>query len=297
MNVINLPTDLLRSFITVSDLGGYTKAGHVLNRTQPAVSLQMRRLEDLLDARLFVQNGKSLELTEAGKKLSVYARQILHLNDDAISQFKPKHATGGIRIGLPTDFAVSNLQDVVVKFSQTHPDVDLEICCDLSRNLLKQLHTDEINLAVALVAEDGQQYLIHSWEEQPVWAIGCDVYFDPKNPAPLVGHPKNCEYRKRMTEALEKNGRKWRLAYTSPDISGVQDAVEAGLGISALTNATLTKNMKKLGPNDGFPQLANIKIGLFYKLPRVSESGQELARDLLERIEDVTNQRLGWKAR
>ena len=109
MSVKNLPTELLRSFITVSDLGGYTKAGEVLNRTQPAVSLQMRRLEDLLGTKLFVQQGKQLMLSEAGKQLSVYARQILHINDEAVSRFKPQNVSGRLRVGLPTDFAVSYL--------------------------------------------------------------------------------------------------------------------------------------------------------------------------------------------
>lgn len=298
MSVKNLPTELLRSFITVSDLGGYTKAGEVLNRTQPAVSLQMRRLEDLLGTKLFVQQGKQLMLSEAGKQLSVYARQILHINDEAVSRFKPQNVSGRLRVGLPTDFAVSYLQETVIAYGKSNPDVELEICCDLSRNLLAQLHADEINLAVALTSEDRQQYLVHSWEEEPVWAIGKKVRFDPNDPViPLVGHPENCEYRKRMTEALERDDRQWRVSYTSSDISGVQHAVEAGLGISAMTNATMSKGMRELTNKDGFPKLANITIGLFYKLPGTSEAGKELASHLLERIDATTNRPTKWSSR
>jgi len=286
---INLPTDLLRSFITVADLGGYTRAGEVLNRSQPAISLQMRRLEELVDAQLISHDGRQLKLTEAGEILSAYARQILHLNDDAVAHFRPTDISGTIRIGLPTDYAVSYLQEVVARFALEHPEAKLEICCDLSANLLNGLHGNQINLAVALVAEDKKQYLVHAWEERPVWVVGKTSNADKEAPLPLVGHFENCEYRKRMTAALKNQDRQWRHAYTSPDISGVQDAVEMGLGLTALTRATLTGNMRVLGEVDGFPELEKIRIGLFYKLPRMPEAGRELANQLVENIDLATD--------
>ena len=150
MNV-NLPMELLRCFITVSDLGGYTRAGNVLNRSQPAISLQMRRLEELVGAKLIVHDGRKLKLTEAGVKLSAFARQILHLNDDAVSRFRPSDISGTIKIGLPTDYAVSYLQNTVTNFASDHFDTEVEICCDLSCNLLDRLRSDQINVAVALI--------------------------------------------------------------------------------------------------------------------------------------------------
>lgn len=283
---INLPTELLRSLITVADLGGYTKAGDALNRSQPAISLQMRRLEEMVGAKLIVSNGKGLKFTEAGEKLATYARQILHLNDDAVSEFQPKHVSGGVRIGLPTDFAMSYLQDTVLNFSNSHRDVDLEICCDLSCNLLTQLHSDEINLAIALIAEDKRQYLVQSWEEQPFWVMGKRAEFDLNGTVPLVGHPENCEYRNRMTEALEKHERKWRIAYTSPDISGVQHAVEAGFGVSALTHATLKDGMQILTAKQGFPSLKKISVGLFYKHSKLSLSGLKLSNHIISSLDE-----------
>ncbi len=286
---INLPTDLLRSFITVADLGGYTRAGEVLNRSQPAISLQMRRLEELVDAQLITHDGRQLNLTEAGEILSAYARQILHLNDDAIAHFRPTDISGTIRIGLPTDYAVSYLQDAVAHFALENPDRNLEICCDLSANLLNSLHGNQIDLVVALVAEDKKQYLVHAWEERPVWVVGKNSKADKEVPLPLVGHFENCEYRKRMTAALKSQDRQWRHAYTSPDISGVQDAVEIGLGLTALTRATLTNDMRVLDEADGFPELEKIRIGLFYKLPRMPEAGREIANHLIDNIDRATN--------
>lgn len=287
---VNLPTELLRSLITVSDLGGYTKAAEVLNRSQPAISLQMRRLEDLVGKKLIVHDGKQMKFTEAGLKLSAYARQILHLNDDAMEQFRPSNLSGTIKIGLPTDYAVSYLQDVVLQFTHDHPDTQLEIHCDLSTNLLDSLYADQTQLIVALVSEEKSQYLVHAWEERPVWAVSKGSKIKRQSPIPLVGHFENCEYRKRMTSALKKIDRKWRIAYASPDISGVQDAVEAGFGVTALTRATLTPKMRRLTEADGFPMLEKIRIGLFYKLPRVTEPGRKLANELINHIDVATRE-------
>ena len=122
MRSINLPTDLLRAFVTVIDLGGYTRAADALGRTQPAVSLQMKRLEELLDARLLSHEGRELKLTEAGEALAVYARQLLRLNDEAVARLKGRSAKGQIRVGLPTDFSVAFLEEAIVAFMQTLTD-------------------------------------------------------------------------------------------------------------------------------------------------------------------------------
>lgn len=286
---VNLPTELLRSFITVSDLGGYTKAGEVLNRSQPAISLQMRRLEELVGAKLIVHNKRQLRFTEAGIALLAYARQILHLNDAALAQFRPTHISGTLKIGLPTDYGVSYLQETVAQFLADHPQTNVEVCCDLSANLLNELHGDHLNLVVALVADDKKQYLVHAWEERPFWVVGQTSKADRQNPIPLVSHFENCEYRKRMTQALKRKNRNWRSAYMSPDISGVQQAVETGFGVTALTRATLTQNMRTLSEKDGFPQLEKIRVGLFYKLPRLSEAGRELAGQLIKSIDKSTD--------
>ena len=166
----------------------------------------------------------------------------------------------------------------------------MEVCCDLSANLLESLHSDQLNLVVALVAEEQKQYLVQTWEERPFWVVGKSSNAHTKSPLPLVGHFENCEYRKRMTQALKLKNRTWRSAYMSPEITGVQQAVEAGLGVTALTRPTLTKGMRTLSENDGFPQLEKIRVGLFFKLPRMSEGGRELATRLIASIDKSTDE-------
>lgn len=287
MRAINLPTDLLRAFVSVIDLGGYTRAADALGRTQPAVSLQMKRLEELLDAKLLSHEGRELKLTEEGEALALYARQLLRLNDEAVAQLKGRSAKGQLRVGLPTDFSVSFLQEAIVGFAGEQAKVVLSITCDLSRKLLDLLHADELDIVIALLAREKNPYLVRSWEERPIWAVARDFGLNRQAPVPLVTHPEGCEYRRRMTAALRAEGRDFRVAYTTPDIGGLQRAVSAGLGVTALTRKTLLADMRTLTSRDGFPAMESIRIGLFYKHQRLSGAGLMLVDSLIARMDEA----------
>ncbi len=287
MRAINLPTDLLRAFVSVIDLGGYTRAADALGRTQPAISLQMKRLEELLDARLITHEGRGLKLTEEGEALAVYARQLLRLNDEAVAKLKGRSAKGQLRIGLPTDFSVAFLQEAISDFARDQSQVTMTINCGLSRHVLDWLHADELDIALALLARDRNPYLVRSWEERPIWAAARDANVHKLNPVPLVTHPEGCEYRRRMTSALRAEGRDWRIAYTNPEIGGLQRAVSSGLGVTALTRKTLLADMRILNARDGFPALEPIQIGLFYKHQRLSGAGLMLVDSLISRMDEA----------
>lgn len=287
MRAINLPTDLLRAFVSVIDLGGYTRAADALGRTQPAISLQMKRLEELLDAKLLVHEGRELKLTEEGEALAVYARQLLRLNDEAVARLKGRSARGQIRVGLPTDFSVAFLQEALVDFAGEQTRVTMTITCDLSRRLLDLLHADELDIVIALLARDRNPYLVRSWNERPIWAVARDSSIGKQAVVPLVTHPEGCEYRRRMTAALRSEGRDWRAAYTTPDIGGLQRAVSAGMGVTALTRKTLLPDMRVLTSRDGFPAMEPIRIGLFYKHQRLSGAGLMLVDSLIARMDEA----------
>lgn len=289
MASVDLPVNLLRAFITVSDLGGYTKAAKVLHRTQPAISLQMKRLEELVGEKLLVPGEGTVNLTSHGKVLAGFARQILRLNDDAVARFRKPDVQGPLRVGLPTDYALAHLQSAVTEFGQNHAAVALSITCDISRNVLSDLHADRLDVVVALIDEANSQYLVRAWEEQPVWATSAGAKVHKATPLPLVTHPEGCAYRNRIVEALNRAGREWRVAYCSPGITGLQDAVAAGLGVSALTRKTLRAGIRTLSPRDGFPELEKIRIGLFYKHLRQSRAGLALIEQLIAGLDDAAD--------
>jgi len=283
--IVNLQTDLLRTFVAVVDLGGHTKAGEALGRSQPAISLQMRRLEQLIGAQLLVQEGRNLRLTADGEVLLSHARELVRLNDEVVGYFRRSVISGVLRIGLPSDYAVAFLQGELTNFSRNFPEVSLEIHCDWSREILDQLHSDELDIAFAMTATKSVPYLSRAWVERPIWAAAKDFVVDPDAPVPLAAHPEGCDYRTRMIQALDAAKRRWRITYTGPGITGLQNAVLNGFGVSALTRPTLLKGMRVLGEKDGFPPLEEIRVGLFYKHPRLSDAGLRLVNFLVARLD------------
>lgn len=283
----NLPTDLLRTFIAVVELGGHSKAGAVLGRSQPAISLQIRRLEELVRAPLLTQEGRSIQPTPAGDALLSYAREMVRINDEAVRYFHRSDVTGVLRIGLPTDYAVTFLQNTLTTFLHSHPEVDLEIHCDLSRELHQLLRSNDLDIIVATTSSTRMPYLSRSWAEQPIWAAAEAMKLPEGRPIPLGAHLEGCDYRSRMIDALDGAARRWRIVYTGPGISGLQNAVLNGLCITALTHATMLPGMRELGEADGLPQLEPLRVGLFYKHPRLSAAGLQLVSDLVASLETV----------
>ncbi|WP_095088300.1 LysR substrate-binding domain-containing protein [Mesorhizobium sophorae] len=286
-NIINFQTDLLRTFVSVIDLGAYTKAGDALGRTQPAISLQIRRLEELVGAPLIKQVGRTLLLTSEGEMLLSYAREMLRLNDEAASYFNRSEIAGVLRIGLPNDYAVAFLQGVITEYTNEHPDISLEIHCGWSADILDRLRADELDLAVAMVNNERSQYLSRSWIERPIWAAAETARFDLETGVPLAAHPEGCAYRARMIQSLDAAQIRWRVAYTGSGIAGLQNAVVNGFGVSALTRYTMLPGMRALDDKDGFPALAEIRVGLFYKHPRLSDAGIRLVNHIVARLDEA----------
>jgi len=284
---VNFQTDLLRTFVSVIDLGAYTRAGEVLGRTQPAISLQMRRLEELVGAPIIKQVGRTLMLTGEGEMLLSYAREILRLNDEAASYFNRARISGVLRVGLPNDYAVAFLQGVITEYTRRHPDISLELYCGWSADVLERLGADELDVAIAMVNSERAPYLSRAWVERPIWAAAREVSFDPAAGIPLAAHPEGCAYRARMIQALDAARIRWRVAYTGPGISGLQNAVVNGLGVSALTRYTMLPGMRALNEADGFPSLAEIRVGLFYKHPRLSDAGIRLVNHIIARLDEA----------
>lgn len=269
----NLPTELLRTFVTVIEVASYTHAATLLGRTQPAISLQMKRLEELVGQPLVVRVGRGVSLTERGEALIGHARQILRINDMAVSQFDQNTSGKALRIGLPVDYGVRLLQSCVTRLVRQHPDTNVEIKCDLSRNLIEALRKDELDIAVGLYPGGDQQFLHRYWLENPVWVAATGKTFRDIDPLPLIAHPYGCVYRDRMTDALKQSGRGWRVALSSPGIASLQQAVMDGLGVSCLTGPTMISGLQQLGARDGLPELKPLHIGLFYRQTRLGQSG------------------------
>jgi DNA-binding transcriptional LysR family regulator len=285
MPTVNLPTDLLRTFVTVIEVESYTRAADLLGRSQPAISLQIKRLEDLVGYKLITQKGRAMQVSERGEALAMHARQILRINDRAMGLFDQRSETATLRVGLPLDYAVRVLQENLTGLVHANAGLTLTIRCDLSPNLHDALLRDEVDMIVALYKGGDPQFLVRHWHEQPVWAGASGS--DPASfkDLPLVAHPPGCVYRQRMIDALQSARRGWRDVFTSPDIAAVQRAVRDGLGFSCLTSSTIQTGMRQITARDGLPELEPLQIGLFYRQTRLGSWGDLVAGCLTETIQ------------
>lgn len=281
---VNLQADLLRTFVTVVDLDSYTSAGIALGRTQPAISLQIRRLEELADTALIKHKGKKLKLTDDGQSLIGYAREILRLNDSAVAHLSRYKVSGVLRIGLPVDYSINFFQTTIDQFTAAHPEVQLEVHCDWSPSLINRLHADELDVVIAMTEIAPAPYVSLYWSERPMWACSNKLTINIDEPIPLVVHPEGCAYRTRVIQNLESAGRRWRISLCSPGISALQNAVVSGMGVSALTKKTFIPGMRNLTEVDGFTTLSKIKVGLYYKHSKLSDPALKLIEQLTEKI-------------
>ena len=212
---------------------------------------------------------------------------MIRINDEAVSYFHRSDKTGVLRIGLPTDYAVAFLQRAITRFSQENPDVELEVNCDLSRELHQHLRADDLDVIVAVMPNTRMPYLSRAWGEQPIWAAAEGFRNLAHRPVPLGAHPEGCDYRARMIQALDTAERRWRIVYTGPGISGLQNAVLNGLCVTALTKATMLPGMRALDEAEGFPPLEPLRVGLLYKHPRLSAAGLQLVSELVAGLDSV----------
>lgn len=281
----NLQTDLLRTFVTVVDLRNFTETGAALGRTQPAISLQVKRLEELTGVQLLSHRGKKIELTADGQTLLGYAREILRLNDRAIANLQRAKLLGTLRIGLPIDYSIGYFQGIIAAFSRANPQVLLDIRCNRSRDLLAALHVDDLDMVIAITDVMPAPHVSLYWSEHPIWVCGRDFRIDPGRPVKIIAHPDGCFYRKRMIDALNSEGRDWHVSFETPGISALQHAVVDGMGVTALTKKTLLPGMRVLTPKDGFPRLANVHVGLFYKHIKMSDAALKLIEQITQGVE------------
>ena len=275
---MNLPTDLLRTFVTITDLGSFTRAGDKLGRSQPAISLQIKRLEEMLKTRLYERSNRDLELSHSGRLLADYARRMLAINDEAVIKLLQQDVEGSVHLGIPNEFAASRLfPEVLSRFSQSHPQVQLQVTCDLSVNLLDRLKRNTFDLVLALHNSSESGYDKESWFEEIVWVCGPDSNANQREPLPLIVAPEGCIYRQRMIEALDTIGKPWHIVYTSQNYGGIRAGVMAGLGVTALARNTVSEGMIVLGSADRMRRLQQVELGLHYDADSASIASRRLA--------------------
>ena len=277
----NLPMDLLRAFVSVSQLRSFTKAGELLGRSQPAVTLKIKRLEELVDQRLFLRGAKSLELSDSGVALYNYAKQILTLNDLAISQISKSTVYGKIRLGIPSEFATVLLPKIISRFAKAYPNVALEVNCELSKYLLTREGRESHDLILVLAGQDADLDGDLVKTDELVWVSSKKFNRAKEDTVPLIVASKGCIYRHNAMTRLSNASLSWKIVYTNPDLTGIQYAIQEGLGVTVLSRSIVPENLHILSATAGLPSLDRVSINIICNEQRGSDDAIELLKEFL----------------
>jgi DNA-binding transcriptional LysR family regulator len=281
-----LDLELLRSFVSVVDSGGFTRAGERVHRTQSTVSQQIKRLEDDVGQPLLNRNGKDVTPTEAGERLLSYARRLLALAEEARDVMARPESEGAVRLGVPEDFAAYRLAKLLAAFSRSHPGLRLDVRTDQSANLKRDLERGELDLAL-FKRSAGEKGGIAVWPERVHWVTSKSHPRDTRTGSvPLIGFPTGCLYRAGAIHALESAGRSWHMTYTSSNLSGIQAAIAAGMGLSILSEIAIQADHRVLTAKDGFAPIDRTEVALV-AAPDASPATLRLADRLAEFCEAV----------
>lgn len=288
-----LDTDLLRTFITIVDEGGFTRAGEVLMRSQSTVSLQMQRLEKAVGTPLFRREGRRMVLTEHGTLLLGYARRMLNIHDEAVDALQTEAVHGQIRLGIAQDFllqneangtslsnpGISGLHEHLGRFARAHPNIDINVRVGNDKDLIKATLDRDLDMCLVYRPRNAQplQHLRHSilGHDHLVWIAGTDFPAELSEPVPLVFHEPDCPYSRAAAHSLDQEGIQWQRVYQSPSLDGVINAVRCGLGLTVRSERCLRPGLVIL--DEGLPRFPPLDITLIQ-----TESSDSPAQALFE---------------
>jgi DNA-binding transcriptional LysR family regulator len=279
--------DQLRTFIAIVETGSFTKAADIVHKTQSAVSMQMKRLEERLDRPVFARDGRASKLTEDGERLLDYARRIVKLNLEALAVFSDAELTGRARLGVPDDYADRYLPEIMARFSRAYPSVELTIICEPSVDLLERIDANELDLAIITTTES-QRPVETFRRERLLWVTSNRHPTHREDPLPLALGRPSCGWRRIALECLETTRRPHRILYTTSNAGAVAAAVLAGLAVSVLPESGLRPGMRVLNPADGFPELPFCRIGLVRNQHEASALADALAEHIVSSLDNLS---------
>lgn len=256
---------VLRSFLLIAQGRSFADTADLVGRSPSAVSLRIQKLEEELGVTVLRRNARGVELTSAGERLLGYAHRLLALNDEALAAFQRKERRP-LRVGATQDMAEALLPDLLRRFALDHPEVELTLRIDRSHAVIEAVRSGALDVALALHRPDPTLVAVVA-EEPMLWigARGLDCPAD--RPLPLALFEAPCGFRAAALDALAQAGRTARLAATSPSLSGLRAAVEAGVGVTVRTRHSLSGPiLAEVGAALALPALPTAVFGLYAQM-------------------------------
>lgn len=278
----NIDIDLLRCFATVAELRGFSRAATTLGRSQSAISMQIRRLEEIAGQVLLDRSPQGVSLTRRGEEFLNYARRIVALHDEALDVVSAKSVRGTVRLAVMDDYATSILPATLARFSRLHPEIELEVTTGFTRDLLRQLG-NEFDLVLATHKHGtGKGEVLRT--ERTSWACS-DSHSPPGDgPLPLALLKPGNMYREWALDSLNKAKHSWRIVFSSSSIGAVEAAAAAGMAITVVKAGTARSGLRLMSESDGLPSLPLSEIALHTAPRRQTAASRTLADHLIEEL-------------
>lgn len=258
-----LDPDLLRAFTYIAEEGSFTRAARRVGRTQSAVSMQVQRLEVLLGQRLLSRGkGGSVQLTPHGQFLLQRARELLALNDEIWTSFRAPIVQGTVRLGTPDDYALRYLPQILKRFADSYPAVQVDVLCLPSIDLLQRLREGELDLTLCSegTTASADRLAMPLWRGPLTWITSTTHAPHRLDPLPVALAGDHCAWAKAALSALDGMGRRYRVAYRSATQLGTHAPVLAGLAVTVSTISWLPEGLRPLRPEEGMPALPEFGI-------------------------------------
>ncbi len=288
-DVLNIPIEVLRSFVAIQESGSFTKAADLLRLTQPAISAQVKRLQQLVGGEVFKRTGFGVSLTEKGEIVSRYARRILAMNDQILSLSGTSATTRTIRIGIPNVYAAAVLPDVIEACRGILDEDRAQFTCEPSFELARNLASGYLDIAVIASQTVPSGQVVARWPEVASWVCARDFALSPGAPIPILSWPNGVSDQS-VIDVIESVGLQYSIVFVASDYAAQLAALRAGLGFHCLPERLVPDDLK-IAREHYLPPLPPYHAGLYLREGLESEKALALAEAIAEVVRPGTHEK------
>ena len=275
----DLQIDWLKCFLAVVDKGSLSSAAPDLNRSQSAVSMQLKKLEEALQCELITRSSRQLQLTPQGELLLGYARRMMDLHNEVQAAFHDEELNGRIRLGVPDDYASKYLTPVLKKFALLHHKVEIELNCEQSTSLIPRVESGDLDLA--LVSRENSRQGTLLFHEPLVWVGSNQIETWKNDPLQIAVYEDASLAKRSAIQSLALQGKDYRVVYNSSSLAGQIAAVESGLAVAVFTRCSVPSHLKILGAEQGLGPLKPMQVAIYRSKNSLDSKAVSYLYDLL----------------
>ncbi|MBF0527815.1 MAG: LysR family transcriptional regulator [Deltaproteobacteria bacterium] len=279
MYLRDLQIDWLKCFVAAVDAGTLSSAASEVHRSQSAVSMQIKKLEEAVGCQLLVRGSRQLQITPQGQMLLGYARRMLDLHAEAQAAFHGEELTGLVRLGVPDDYAAKYLTPVLKRFAPRHGGVEIVLRCEQSTSLIPRIASGDLDLA--LVSRDHPRRGTLLFHEPMVWIGSSQFDIWRRDPLPIAVYEETSLARRSAINSLALQGRRYKVVYNSSSLAGQIAAVESGLAVAVLTQCSAPPHLQILGSEHGLGPLEPMEVAVYRSRASRGSKAVDSLRDLL----------------